>query len=394
MRIGNTIYLDHHASTPVDSRVLAAMVPYFHESFANPHSGDHALGWAASRVVEEAARDVAALVGGETDEVIFTSGATEANNLALWGPADAGLEAGRTTVLVGMIDHKSAIATARAISRLGLKHELIAVDSAGFLDLDDLRRKLTSDVLVVSTGVVNSEIGTIQPVASFSEMAHAAGALVHCDAAQAPCALDISTLATHADLISLSGHKMYGPKGIGALYVRRDIQRMLKPIIHGGGQQLGLRSGTLPTPLCVGMSAAARLLQGEAASTERARVGRLRDEFIRSLQRSWHIEVNGPPGAARHPGNANLRFVGFSAHDLLASLQPKLAASIGSACSSGIQEPSHVLRGIGLTSSEAGSSVRFCVGRDTTDEDIAMATETISDALGNLANAGLLEHAG
>jgi cysteine desulfurase len=237
---------------------------------------------------------------------------------------------------------------------------------------------------------VNSEIGTIQDVKTIADLARQYGALVHWDAAQAPCALDIRELAQDADLVSLSAHKMYGPKGIGALYIRRELQGDIEPLIHGGGQQHGLRSGTLPVPLCVGFGAAAEIfLLGEAIE-ERERIREQRDRFVGMLRDAdAETAVNGPEGSKRHPGNANIRFSGISGHDLLAMLQPKLAASTGSACSSGIPEPSHVLRGIGLSGPDVESSVRFAVGRYTTDRDISDAASLIREAVAGLVRAGL-----
>ena len=256
------------------------------------------------------------------------------------------------------------------------------MDRAGFVDLAALTEQLDETVLVVSIMAVNNEIGTIQDIPRIAEMLASHGILFHCDAAQAPCAMDVSDLATHADLVSLSGHKIYGPQGIGALYIRRDVQDKIEPLIYGGGQQDGLRSGTVPVPLCAGMGAATELLCTPEASEERARLTRQRDAFIDLFERTpFPTTLNGPTGNLRHAGNVNIQFAGFDAHSILGALQPRLAASTGSACTSGTPEPSHVLRALGLTSAEADSSIRFSFGRFTTDEEVEDAARLVAHAL-------------
>ena len=233
---------------------------------------------------------------------------------------------------------------------------------------------------------VNNEIGTIQNIPRIAALLAPYGIVLHCDAAQAPCAMDVSDLALHADMVSLSGHKMYGPQGIGALYIRSDLQDRIEPLIYGGGQQAGLRSGTVPMPLCVGMGAAAELLAVRAASEERERVAGQRDSFVRHIQCGHaSLTVNGSIGDLRHPGNSNIRFDGFDAQDILGSLQPRLAASTGAACTSGIPEPSHVLGALGLTEIQSKASIRFSFGRFTTDEDIEAAARFVLEALNSLS---------
>jgi cysteine desulfurase len=385
MRIGSTLYFDHHATTPVDRRVLAKMLPYFTESFGNPHSSEHSLGWEAGRETEVAAAQLGRLIGAEGDEIVFTSGATEANNFALLGL----VERDRRRVLLSSIDHKSALAVGRVLRGRGVDVVLLGVTAEGSLNLDQLEMELKAGPCLVSVSLVNSEIGTIQDVKKVGGLAHQYGALLHWDAAQAPCAIDVGEVAREADLVSLSAHKMYGPKGIGALYIRRGVQKHLEPLIHGGGQQNNLRSGTLPVPLCVGFGAAAEIFSLGEAGKERERIRMRRDRFV-ELVRDVEVEValNGPEGSKRHPGNANVRFSGISGHDLLGMLQPKLAASTGSACSSGIPEPSHVLKGIGLGGAEVESSVRFCIGRYTTDADVSEAASLIREVVSSLVRAG------
>lgn len=377
-----TIYADYQATTPVDPRVVEQMAPYWSEAYGNPHSNDHVIGWRAADAVREATASVASLIGADPDEVVFTSGATEANNLALLGLARRA-PSDRRRILVSAIEHKCVLAAARSLAeREGFTVETIPVDGEGFVDLDALEGMVDETVLVVSVMAVNNEVGTIQDIEAISKILLPRGVLFHCDAAQAPCAMDMTSLAFHVDLISLSGHKVYGPKGIGALYVRRDLHDRIEPIIYGGGQQAGLRSGTLATPLCVGMAAAVDILRSPEGPEERKRVAGQRDLFVRLLEESSSsMSINGPSGERRHPGNANLRLNGFVAQDLLGAVQPHLAASTGAACTSGIPEPSHVLRALGLSPQEAESSIRFSFGRFTTDTEIDEAARVVNKSL-------------
>lgn len=377
-----TIYADYQATTPVDPRVVAKMAPHWHEAFGNPHSQDHVIGWRAAESVRAAATSVAALIGADPDEVIFTSGATEANNFALLGLARRA-PAHRRRLLVSAIEHKCVLAAARALAaREGITVQTIPVDHEGFVQLDVLAELLDETVLAVSIMAVNNEIGTVQDTARIAALLAPHGVLFHCDAAQAPCALDVSGLAAQADLISLSGHKVYGPPGVGALYIRRDVQERLEPLLYGGGQQGGLRSGTVPTPLCVGMAAAFEIVRSPEGVTERQRVAAQRDTFVQLLQEDGApVIVNGPLSEQRHPGNANLQFSGWQSQDLLGVLQPRLAASTGAACTSGLPEPSHVLRALGLNERQVDSSIRFSFGRFSTDVDITRVAGLVADVL-------------
>ena len=381
-----TVYADYQATTPVDPRVVTKMAPYWGELFGNAHSSDHVIGWQADKAVREAAASIATLIGADPDEIIFTSGATESNNLALLGLARRA-PTGRQRILVSAIEHKCVLAAARRLSvHEGFTVETVPVDSEGFVDLNALEKCLGRNVLAVSSMAVNNEVGTIQDIPRIAALLAPYGIVLHCDAAQAPCAMDVSDLAVHADMVSLSGHKMYGPQGIGALYIRRDLQDQIEPLIYGGGQQTGLRSGTLPMPLCVGMGAAAELLAGHAAFEERTRVALQRDSFVRHLQRGYDsLAVNGSIGDRRHPGNSNVRFDGFDAQDILGTLQPRLAASTGAACASGIPEPSHVLGALGLTETQSKASIRFSFGRFTTEDDIEAAARFVLEALDSLS---------
>ena len=379
-----TIYADYQATTPVDPRVVESMDPYWGQRFGNPHSADHIVGWRAAEAVREATDTVSGLIGADSDEIIFTSGATEANNLAILGLARRAPHP-RSRILLSAIEHKCVQAAARvAAVREGLTVETIPVDRDGFVDLDWLSAEIDETVLVVSIMAVNNEIGTIQDIPSIASLLEPHGILFHCDAAQAPCAMDVSTLARYADLVSLSAHKFYGPQGIGALYIRRDVQGRVEPLIYGGGQQDGLRSGTVPVALTIGMGSAAEIVGSDEGARDRERIACQRDRFVEvMLHEGIALEVNGPSDNRRHPGNANLRFPSCDAQDILASLQPRLAASTGSACTSGIPEPSHVLRALGLSGEEADSSIRFSFGRFTTDEDVFGAASLVISAVSN-----------
>ena len=301
MRSGKTIYLDHQATTPVDRRVLAEMTPYFSDSFGNPHSSDHSLGWESARAVEEAAARLARLIGADSDEITFTSGATESNNLALLGLGRRAARGERRRILVSAIEHKCVLAIGRVLEeQCGLTVEQLPVDPEGFVILPVLEETLDSDVLAVSIMAVNNEIGTIQDIAKISECVRSYGAIFHCDAAQAPLSLPVDSITRYTDILSLSGHKMYGPKGVGIIFVTRGLENQIEPQIYGGGQQNGLRSGTLPVPLCVGIGAAAEMLCRQDAEGKRTVLQRRRDAFVTRLKElPWPIFRERPGGVKR-----------------------------------------------------------------------------------------------
>ena len=377
-----SIYADYQATTPLDPRVRDCMAPFWSEAFGNPHSSEHAVGWKANKAVRDATSSVAKLIGADPDEVIFTSGATEANNLALFGIAGLASRE-KSRILVSAIEHKCVLAASREISeRTGLILEFIPVNREGVLDLSTLEATLADDVLIVSIMAVNNEVGTIQNLQAISALLSSRCISFHCDAAQAPSAMDVKDLAHYADMISLSAHKMYGPQGIGALYIRRELQNYIQPLLYGGGQQHGLRSGTLPLPLCVGMGKAADLLHSDDSIEERARISHMRDYFLKILfQGGANVTLNGPPSERRHPGNANLCFHGYDAQDILNSLQPQLAASTGAACTTGIPEPSHVLQAMNLPLDHCLSSLRISFGRFTSENDIVRTAQLLLDSL-------------
>lgn len=369
--------MDYQATTPTDPRVVAAMQPYWSEIYGNPHSADHAFGWDADSAVETARAQIAQSIGADPDEIIFTSGATEANNLAVLGTVRASQE--RQRIIISAIEHKCVLAAAQAAAEEGYEIIPIPVTAEGVVDVARLVELIDERVALVAVMAVNNEIGSLQPLRAIAERCNVMGTVFHSDAAQALSVLPLDVAQLGVDLMSLSAHKAYGPKGIGALYVRRGLKVRPRPILHGGGQEAGLRAGTLPTPLCVGFGEACRILADER-DCEAERVMELRDLLLRRLQETVPgVQVNGTLHA-RHPGNLNLRFIGAEASVLLQNLHPHVAASTGSACTSGQPEPSHVLRAIGLTAAEAESSIRLSVGRFTTEDDVDRAARHIGDA--------------
>lgn len=381
------INFDQQATTPVNDRVLSEMLPYFKEKSGNPHSSDHIIGWQSLGAVQEAARKVALMIGADKDEIVFTSGASEANNLALLGLAKRAVDGPRNRILISAIEHKCVLEVSRVLaSQYGFRIEQIPVDKEGRIQLAALNGLLDETVLAVSVMAVNNEIGTIQDVAAISKATEQVGAILHCDAAQAPVAMDTSNLARQTGLLSLSAHKMYGPQGIGALYVRRDLHDQIEPLIYGGGQQNGMRSGTAPVALCVGMGAAAERFCNPDIVDARKRLKKRLETFTRRiLSLNPHFYLNGPLGDARHPGNASICFRGYSASEMLNAFQPRLAASSGSACTTGMPEPSHVLRAIGLSCEDAESSIRFSPGLGTSENDIDVAIGIVEETIATLS---------
>lgn len=369
MKIESTIYLDHQATTPVDSRVLEEMMPYFSKKFGNPHSSEHIMGWNASKSIDQARQNISGLIESDPDEIIFTSGATESNNLFFSGFLSQIKKKGK--ILISSIEHKSV--TDSAIHYANINNctvDFIPVNQQGLIDFQYIENLKNDNIVAISIIAVNNEIGTIQDIERIGNFAYDHGLLFHIDAAQAPLAIDLNVDSIHCDMVSLSSHKIYGPKGIGAAYIKRKYHNLLVPLLHGGGQQNNLRSGTLPTPLCVGFGEAARIVKYSGYS-ERMAMQELVQYLEEQLQTlDCNIFRNSPPSNICHPCNLNVRFDGFDARDILAASQPYLAASTGSACTSGYPEPSYVLRAIGLSENEAKSSLRFSVGRYTTKENI------------------------
>lgn len=372
----NRIYLDYQATTPLDPRVRAAMQPFLEDRYGNPHS-DHVFGWEAAEAVDAAARNVAGLIGAAAGEIVFTSGATESNNLAVQGIARSNERRGNHVVTTA-IEHKCVLNSTLALRKWGFTVEVLPVDRWGRVDPGALRAVLRADTALVSVMMANNEVGTVQPIAEVGTLCRERGIVFHTDAAQAIGKLPVDVDELNVDLLSISGHKLYGPKGVGALYVSRQCPAALEPLIVGGAQQQGLRAGTVPTFLCVGLGEACRIAKEELVQ-DRRHCETLRDGFWSVLSsRVPDAIVNGDP-ERRLPGNLNVLFPGTDVDSLLSSLQGQIAASTGSACNAGLIEPSYVLLALGLTLEEASSSIRFGFGRFATMDDIVRAAELIAD---------------
>ncbi len=370
------IYMDSHATTPCDPRVVEAMLPMFTQSYGNAASRQHAFGWEAEALVEQARERVAAMVGAAAEEVIFTSGATESINLALKGAA---ARAGGGHLIVSAIEHKAVLDCAERLARQGCELTVLPVGPDGLVDPGQLSAALRPGTSLVSIMLANNEIGTLQPVAEIGALCRERKILFHCDAAQAAAWLAIDVEAAGIDLLSLSAHKMYGPKGIGALYVRRGVR--LTPILDGGGHEQGLRPGTLDTAGIVGFGMAARLATAER-DADRTRVGALRDRLHERIRAGLPgVIVNGSL-ARRLPNNLNLSFPGLRADALLRVIGPVAAVSSGAACASAHAEPSHVLAALGLSRSLAESSIRYGLHRFTTEGDVDAAAAATCSAAG------------
>ena len=384
------LYLDYHATTPVDPRVLEAMLPFFTERFGNPHSKQHAWGWEARDAVDAARAQVAALIGASAGEIVFTGGATESSNLALRGVI-AARAPGPRHVITTAIEHKSVLDVCQGFGEAGCSVTVLGVDAGGRVDPEALRRALRPETVLVSIMAANNEIGTLQPMAALGALVREHGALFHTDAAQAAGKVPIDVRAMNIDLLSLTGHKFYGPKGCGALFVRRAKPRIaLVPQVAGGGQENGVRSGTLNVPGIVGLGRAAEICRLEMAD-EAARLRALRDRLLEGLRtRVPVVRVNGTL-EHRLPHNLHVSFEGIEGERLLMALGD-LAVSTGSACASGTQAPSHVLQAIGATSERGGASIRFGLGRSTTEADVDFAVERVSAVVTALLAATLLSH--
>lgn len=374
---GMPVYCDYQATTPLDKRVLEKMLPYFGEKFGNPHSRSHAYGWQAEEAVEIARRQIAKLIHADAREIVFTSGATEANNLAIKGSAHAN---DKRHIITVATEHKCVLASCRVLEAEGFEVTVLPVDGDGIISLDDLRAAIRPDTLLFSMMAVNNEIGVIQPVTEAGAICRDKGVLFHCDAAQAFGKIPLDVNAMNIDLMSISGHKIYGPQGIGALYVRRRPKVHIKPIIDGGGQERGVRSGTLPVALAVGLGAAAEIAMAEMDS-ERERMDGFYRKFLAATVDAFpdKIQLNGSR-QKRWPGNLNLGFPGTRAGEIMLALK-SLALSSGAACASGTAEPSYVLQAIGVPQNIAHSCIRLGFGRMTTADEMEFIITEITGAL-------------
>ena len=375
------IYLDYQSTTPCDPRVVEKMLPYFTEKFGNPHSRSHYYGWEAEEATEIAREEVARLIGASGKEIVFTSGATESNNLAIKGVARFYGDQKKHIITV-VTEHKCVLDTCRHLEREGFEITYLPVQQNGLIDLGQLKRALRPDTLIVSVMAVNNEIGVIQPLAEIGRLCRDNGTFFHTDAAQAFGKIPLDVEAMHIDMMSISGHKIYGPKGIGALYVRRRPRVRLEALIHGGGQERGMRSGTLPTPLVVGLGEAARIASREMTE-EALRITTLSDKFMTAIHDNIKdVYLNGDR-QQRWPGNINLSFAYIEGESMIMAIK-ELAVSSGSACTSASLEPSYVLRSLGVSEELAHTSIRFGIGRFTTEAEIDRAIDIVCGAIDKL----------
>ncbi|MBQ8828899.1 MAG: IscS subfamily cysteine desulfurase [Burkholderiaceae bacterium] len=374
------IYLDYSATTPVDPRVVDKMIPWLYERFGNPASTSHSYGWEAKEAVENARSEVAALLNADPKEIVFTSGATESDNLACKGVARFHREKGKH-LITQKTEHKAILDSMRELEREGFEVTYLNVGEDGRISLEELEQTIRPDTTLVSIMAVNNEVGTIQPIEEIGEICRSKGVLFHCDATQATGKIPLDMQKLKIDLLSVSSHKIYGPKGIGAIYVRRRPRARLEAIIHGGGHERGLRSGTLATHQIVGMGEAFRIAR-EEMNTEPERERQLRDRLMEGLSK---IEASYVNGSLEHRAcfNLNMSFAFVEGEALMASCK-NIAVSSGSACTSASLEPSYVLRAMGLDDELAHSSIRFTLGRYTTEEEIDYVVKEVTEQVTKL----------
>lgn len=375
------IFMDYQSTTPVDPRVMEVMIPYFTQKFGNPHSRSHAFGWEAEEACEVARGHVAALINADEKEIIFTSGATESNNIALKGVAHFYKDK-KNHIITVVTEHKCVLDSARHLELDGFDVTYLPVQQNGLIDLDALRAAMTDKTVLVSVMAVNNEIGVIQPLAEIGKICREKGAFFHTDAAQAFGKIPLDVEAMNIDLMSISGHKIYGPKGVGALYVRRRPRVRIDAIFSGGGQERGMRSGTLPTPLVAGLGEAARIAKLEMAK-DAEHVRRLSDKFLKAVMDNVKDVFMNGDRQQRYPGCINLSFAYIEGESMIMAIK-RLAVSSGSACTSSSLEPSYVLRAIGVGEELAHTSIRFGIGRFTTDEEVDEAIDIVSGSIEKL----------
>lgn len=375
------IYLDYQATTPCDPRVFQEMIPFFCEKFGNPHSRNHALGWEAEEAVEEARAQVASLIGANPKEIIFTSGATESNNLALKGVSEF-YQDQKNHIITCVTEHKCVLDTCRHLEQKGIRVTYLPVSPNGLIDLAQLEKEITPQTVLVSIMAVHNEIGVIQPLKEIGKLCREKGVFFHTDAAQAVGKIPLDVEDMNIDLLSISGHKIYGPKGIGALFVRRKPRVRLMAQINGGGQERGMRSGTLSPALCVGLGAACSIAK-EEMGVETMRLTRLTKMFYDKIMSSLkEVYLNGDL-TQRAPGTLNLSFAHVEGEGLMMGIK-ELCVSSGSACTSASLEPSYVLRALGVGEELAHTSIRIGLGRFTTEEEVHLATDKIITAVRRL----------
>ena len=380
MTVKTPVYLDYAATTPVDKRVAEKMIPYLTETFGNPASNSHAFGWTAEEAVEKARADIAALINADPKEIIFTSGATESDNLAIKGAANFYKTKGKHLITV-KTEHKAVLDTMRELERQGFEVTYLGVQENGLIDLEELKAAIRDDTILISVMWVNNEIGVVQDIPAIGEICRERKIIFHVDAAQACGKVPVDVEAAKVDLLSMSGHKVYGPKGIGALYVRRKPRVRLEAQMHGGGHERGFRSGTLPTHQIVGMGEAFRIAKEELAQ-DTAHYRKLRDIFLKGIEGIEEVYINGDL-EHRAPNNLNVSFNFVEGESLIMAVK-ELAVSSGSACTSASLEPSYVLRALGRNDELAHSSLRITFGRMTTEEEVQFAAELIKSKIGKL----------
>ncbi|WP_314366904.1 IscS subfamily cysteine desulfurase [Neisseria cinerea] len=380
MTVKTPVYLDYAATTPVDKRVAEKMIPYLTETFGNPASNSHAFGWTAEEAVEKARADIAALINADSKEIVFTSGATESNNLAIKGAAHFYKSKGNHLITV-KTEHKAVLDTMRELERQGFEVTYLGVQENGLIDLEELKAAIRDDTILISVMWVNNEIGVVQDIPAIGEICRERKIIFHVDAAQACGKVPVDVEAAKIDLLSMSGHKVYGPKGIGALYVRRKPRVRLEAQMHGGGHERGFRSGTLPTHQIVGMGEAFRIAKEELAQ-DTAHYLKLRDIFLKGIEGIEEVYINGDL-EHRAPNNLNVSFNFVEGESLIMAVK-ELAVSSGSACTSASLEPSYVLRALGRNDELAHSSLRITFGRMTTEEEVQFAAELIKSKIGKL----------
>ena len=380
MTVKTPVYLDYAATTPVDKRVAEKMIPYLTETFGNPASNSHAFGWEAEEAVEKARADIAALINADPKEIIFTSGATESDNLAIKGAANFYKTKGKHLITV-KTEHKAVLDTMRELERQGFEVTYLGVQENGLIDLEELKAAIRDDTILISVMWVNNEIGVVQDIPAIGEICRERKIIFHVDAAQACGKVPVDVEAAKIDLLSMSGHKVYGPKGIGALYVRRKPRVRLEAQMHGGGHERGFRSGTLPTHQIVGMGEAFRIAK-EELKQDMAHYRKLRDIFLKGIEGIEEVYINGDL-EHRAPNNLNVSFNFVEGESLIMAVK-ELAVSSGSACTSASLEPSYVLRALGRNDELAHSSLRITFGRMTTEEEVQFAAELIKSKIGKL----------
>jgi len=380
MTVKIPVYLDYAATTPVDKRVAEKMIPYLTETFGNPASNSHSFGWVAEEAVEEARANIAALINADPKEIVFTSGATESDNLAIKGAANFYKTKGKHLITV-KTEHKAVLDTMRELERQGFEVTYLGVQENGLIDLEELKAAIRDDTILISVMWVNNEIGVVQDIPAIGEICRERKIIFHVDAAQACGKVPVDVEAAKIDLLSMSGHKVYGPKGIGALYVRRKPRVRLEAQMHGGGHERGFRSGTLPTHQIVGMGEAFRIAK-EELEQDMVHYRKLRDIFLKGIEGIEEVYINGDL-EHRAPNNLNVSFNFVEGESLIMAVK-ELAVSSGSACTSASLEPSYVLRALGRNDELAHSSLRITFGRMTTEEEVQFAAELIKSKIGKL----------